>query len=113
MNPNRPCTIQLGCFIQAWIDARDGRKINYATIANHLPCIQNDQKRWPNGDGCVDIQPFGTKEFKQLVEIAFVVGFNSRQNFYVAFEKLIGCSPSKYRISHGGKKKEKYGNPAV
>ena len=48
-----------------------------------------------------------------ITEIAFVVGFNSRQNFYVAFEKLIGCSPSKYRISHGGKKKEKYGNPAV
>lgn len=40
-----------------------------------------------------------------ITDIAFLVGFNSRQNFYVAFEKLIGCSPSKYRISHGVKKK--------
>lgn len=42
-----------------------------------------------------------------ITEIAFTVGFNSRQNFYVVFEKLIGCSPSKYRISHGAKKKGK------
>ena len=48
-----------------------------------------------------------------ITEIAFVVGFNSRQNFYVAFEKLIGCSPSKYRISHGGKKKEKGNGPNI
>lgn len=39
-----------------------------------------------------------------ITEIAFHVGFNSRQNFYVVFEKLIGCSPSKYRVSHSGKK---------
>ena len=34
-----------------------------------------------------------------VTEIAFQVGFNSRQNFYIAFEKATGCSPSKYRIS--------------
>lgn len=32
-----------------------------------------------------------------VTEIAFLVGFNSRQNFYIMFEKLHGCSPSRYR----------------
>lgn len=32
-----------------------------------------------------------------VTEIAFLVGFNSRQNFYIMFKKLHGCSPSVYR----------------
>lgn len=32
-----------------------------------------------------------------VTEIAFLVGFNSRQNFYIMFKKLHGCSPSEYR----------------
>jgi len=39
-----------------------------------------------------------------ITEIAFHVGFNSRQNFYLVFEKFIGCSPSKYRVSHSMEK---------
>lgn len=47
-----------------------------------------------------------------ITEIAFQVGFNSRQNFFVVFKKMIGCTPSKYRISHGvkdagGRRKER------
>ena len=34
-----------------------------------------------------------------VTEIAFQVGYNSRQNFYVAFEKTFGCSPSQFRVS--------------
>lgn len=34
-----------------------------------------------------------------VTEIAFQVGFNSRQNFYVAFEKTFGCSPSQFRLT--------------
>ena len=38
-----------------------------------------------------------------ITEIAFQGGFNSRQNFYIAFEKAMGCSPSKFRVSQVAK----------
>ena len=34
-----------------------------------------------------------------IVDIAFAVGFNSRQNFYLAFKKQMGISPSEYKDS--------------
>ncbi|MGN0492604.1 MAG: helix-turn-helix domain-containing protein [Acutalibacteraceae bacterium] len=34
-----------------------------------------------------------------IVDIAFEVGFNSRQNFYLAFKKQLGISPSEYKDS--------------
>ena len=37
-----------------------------------------------------------------LVEIAAETGFNSRQNFSLAFEKITGCAPSAFRKSAGG-----------
>lgn len=41
-----------------------------------------------------------------VTEIAFQVGFNSRQNFYVAFEKTFGCSPTQFRISQAADRKQ-------
>lgn len=41
-----------------------------------------------------------------ITEIAFHVGFNSRQNFYLVFEKYIGSLPSEYRASYYAKVSE-------
>ncbi len=43
-----------------------------------------------------------------LTDIAFHCGFNSRQNFYVAFKKVVGVSPAVYRENLKVSATEKY-----
>jgi len=39
---------------------------------------------------------------KNIIEIAYMTGFNSLSNFYKHFKEQIGQAPNEYRKSRGG-----------